>query len=301
MTTAVNAALMQIPKRAEQKGRDYLVRSFVEIGPLLILLSTLDHQVVYGRRGTGKTHALRYFASLMEQRGDIALYIDMRTIGSAAESYSASGNDVIRRANQLLQDSLAALHGQLVDVAFDEEISERSSSALLPNLDQLLDASTQVEIEGDFEYESTSRRSSEETGDVGFEIGIDNAGPHAKMRIETGDSVTTGHETRALGRGRSMPRINFAGVSTALRRVVESLTGRRVWILIDEWSNVPADLQPFLADLIRRCVLPVPDCTVKIAAIEQRTRFRIDSDADSYVGLELGADIVANLSPELLT
>jgi hypothetical protein len=48
---------------------------------------------------------------------------------------------------------------------------------------------------------------------------------------------------------------------------------KRVWILLDEWSVIPADLQPYLADLLRRSVFPVAAISVKIAAIEKRSSF----------------------------
>jgi hypothetical protein len=78
--------------------------------------------------------------------------------------------------------------------------------------------------------------------------------------------------------------------------MVAMLGGRRVWFLIDEWSEIPVDLQPYLADLFRRVVIPVNGITLKIAAIEHRTNFAILKDRGEYVGLELGADVSADLN-----
>jgi len=64
-----------------------------------------------------------------------------------------------------------------------------------------------------------------------------------------------------------------------------------LWLLIDEWSEVPLDLQPLLADLLRRAILPTKGITVKIAAIEQRSRFLITDAKFGHIGLEIGADI----------
>jgi hypothetical protein len=92
-------------------------------------------------------------------------------------------------------------------------------------------------------------------------------------------------------KGQEINRVNFGHIGTALRRVVENLPKGRLWLLIDEWSEVPPDLQPLLADLLRRAVLPIKGVTVKIAAIEQRSRFLITDTRQGHVGLELGADI----------
>jgi hypothetical protein len=48
------------------------------------------------------------------------------------------------------------------------------------------------------------------------------------------------------------------------------LSSRRVWLMLGEWSSVPRDLQPDLAEFLVRCVLPLQRFTVKVAAIEQQ-------------------------------
>lgn len=58
MANTINRAIFEIAKRSEKKNREYLVSSFANVGPLIPMLETLDNQVLYGRRGTGKTHIL---------------------------------------------------------------------------------------------------------------------------------------------------------------------------------------------------------------------------------------------------
>jgi hypothetical protein len=48
--------------------------------------------------------------------------------------------------------------------------------------------------------------------------------------------------------------------------------------------------------MIRRCLLPVPGVTVKIAAIEQRTHFLLPGGHGDYTGIEIGADVAADLN-----
>ena len=67
-------------------------------------------------------------------------------------------------------------------------------------------------------------------------------------------------------------------------------------IVLDEWSDVPLDLQPYLADFIRWSIFPVTGITIKIGAIEHRSRFRAPVDNGGYVGIELGADATADVN-----
>jgi hypothetical protein len=52
---ATNLALMKLARRAEDRGDDQLlVDTFVDVGPLFTLLSSNDHQILYGRAGPGR-------------------------------------------------------------------------------------------------------------------------------------------------------------------------------------------------------------------------------------------------------
>jgi hypothetical protein len=69
----INCALNLVPKRAEARQAEQLRDTFVDSG-VAVALEAVDHQVVYGRRGTGKTHAFRYLQTVVQERGDISFY-----------------------------------------------------------------------------------------------------------------------------------------------------------------------------------------------------------------------------------
>jgi len=65
-----------------------------------------------------------------------------------------------------------------------------------------------------------------------------------------------------------------------------------LYLLIDEWSSLPLDIQPFLAEFFKRTFLPLPEVVIKIASLEYRSSFRLDS-ARGLIGFEIGADVSA--------
>lgn len=73
----INSAFLGVQRRAEAVDRQTLVQTFVDIGALFAVLSSRDHQIVYGRRGTGKTHALLYVAEQAKKQGAIPVYVDL--------------------------------------------------------------------------------------------------------------------------------------------------------------------------------------------------------------------------------
>jgi hypothetical protein len=89
-------------------------------------------------------------------------------------------------------------------------------------------------------------------------------------------------------------RVHFGRVGKALAELAKALTPARLLVILDDWNTIPLDLQPYLADLIRRALFPVSGVTVKIAAIEQRSNFTIGSRGH-YTGIEIGADASAEV------
>ena len=69
----------------------------------------------------------------------------------------------------------------------------------------------------------------------------------------------------------------------------------RLWILLDEWSAISPDAQPYIADFVKRTLLPVPQITVKIAALEYRSIFSRVTSQNHRVGFELGVDVQAGI------
>jgi hypothetical protein len=66
--SALNRVLSSVPKRAEGRQAEQLRETFVDSG-VAAALESIDHQVLYGRRGTGKTHAFRYLQTIVQVSG----------------------------------------------------------------------------------------------------------------------------------------------------------------------------------------------------------------------------------------
>lgn len=290
---------MRIPRRAESTDRALLAQTYVSAGSFSAILNSADHQILYGRRGTGKTHALLYLSDLVEQLDDIAIYLDLRTIGSTGGLYADNTMTPAERGTHLLVDTVEAIHEQLLTIAIERDITDDlNGAALLPALDAVADAATTIEVIGQVEHETTHGEDRQTTTQLGLTASLNPATqPHLTATSSHKHTSTAHNRQRRTGIERH--RVLFGPLSRALRAVTKSLDGRRLWLLLDEWSSVPLDLQPLLADLLRRSILPVPGITVKIAAIERRSRFAIPNNnktAGDYLGIEVGADAASAVS-----
>lgn len=293
----LNKALLKLSKRAEKYTSQQLVESFVDVGPLFTLLSNSDNQVIFGRRGTGKTHVLTYLNTHLIDKGTTAVQIDMRTIGSTGGIYSDTQLSISERATRLLSDTLCAIHDGILEQVIEDEKGLYDLSALASNLDRIAEQSTSIVIEGDIEQESGRGEKSSSTAKESIFSKLTATNVEINVALEKTSNSEASVQQRSLRKGTEKIRIHFASVYNEFDRLVSKLPSSELWILIDEWSEVPLDLQPFLADLLRRTLYPVEGVTVKIAAIEQRCNFRRHNQHDgSYIGIEIGADASASLN-----
>lgn len=287
----LNQALLRIPRRAESSDRDTLSATYVAAGSFAALLHSSDHQILYGRRGTGKTHALMYLSDLLVDAGDLPIYVDLRTIGSAGGMYSDSSLSAAVRGTHLLVDTLEAVHDELLTIAVDRPVTD--AAGLLDGLDALAEATTEVKVVGQVERETTVGGATQSRDEVTLS---------SSPRLSATRRRSTTAESRLRRTGVERHHVMFGPLTRALRGVTRSLGAARLWLLLDEWSSIPRDLQPFLADLLRRSVLPVGGITVKIAAIERRAQFAQPAVAGDYLGIEVGSDAASAVNlDEFLT
>ncbi|HWX48155.1 MAG TPA: hypothetical protein VNZ61_08885 [Roseomonas sp.] len=285
--------LQQISKRAEDLTPEEQAKSFVAIRRIDGALKSRDSRVIFGRRGTGKTHILSYMSAAANGRGDFACSIDLRTLGSNNSIYSDLSVPASVRATTLIRDLLSNIHFRVLDFYTDPR-SRLNDKALYTAIEGLQSCVKTVVV-----TEQQQSRGKVSRADA-LKM---QAGGEAKLSAVTLEARTSGSaeftssdagewETTISGKPRLS--VNMGDAYTQLNRVASLLPGR-LWILLDEWSSLPETLQPYLADFIRRAILPVQNASVCIAAIEYRSKFRAD-DADDRLGLELGSDIAADIN-----
>jgi hypothetical protein len=293
---ALNRLLMRVTRRAEKATPDYLARTFVPVEPVPSLLESLDNQVIYGRRGTGKTHLLKYLAETKKREGDVALYVDLRTIGSSGGLYADASQPFGLRATNLLVDLVQELHNQIRELVENTDTFDEVLDSLVPSLDNIGLAATQVRVVGETESSVTISAGTEATHRSGVSVGLHGSVPSvsasASNRRRRSRQLT---ESRKQS-GREVLTVQFGMLGRALSSLLRAMTGRQLWLLLDEWSSVPRELQPYLADLLRRSFFPIAGICVKIGALERQSHFmETTGQGSEYVGIDLGADTAASL------
>ena len=288
----IMSAVSKILQRSERQiDEQKVVEIFVDLG-ILSQINNRNNQIIYGRRGTGKTHVLRVVGHKLQQSNpkDIAVYVDCRTLGSS-EQFTDVALPMQQRVVALLRDLIGPVYNALLEhiVSTGGDNAQRA----LDSLDKLIPSITEVGLKLQEEKRSISDASSssnELSGNIDIKLPID-----VSLGGKTTNSTNSAHSVEQKFTVISSDKIVFPSISETLNEVF-SLTGTHIYLLIDEWSSLPSDIQPYLAEFVKRTILPIKEFTIKIAALEYRCSFSHQTP-NGNIGFELGADI--STAPDL--
>jgi hypothetical protein len=158
----INTLLQMISRRAERLDAHQQAETFVSLGGIEHTLLNHDNRVIFGRRGTGKTHVMSFVADAAKKKGEMALLLDLRTIGSNSYIYTDESLSLSERATHLLRDFLSALHDALLD-QITAPRSGHDVNRLSPLIDRLGNAVKEVIVRETVERKHVDAGSSEST------------------------------------------------------------------------------------------------------------------------------------------
>lgn len=281
-------AILRMPLRADKWEEEMLVKTFVNVGSLIPMLRGVNNHILFGRRGTGKTHVLKYLKSLIENEDqNCCVFIDIRQIGSTGSIYSDEKISLEQRATRLFTDILQEIRNQIVNyITKDDGSKEKYLSTVTPLLDGMLQFLNQKIIVGNIKTEHQIQNKNDNSDDLKFTI---SEKPSISFSSISGSSIMNYEGTTT--EGIFVDYLDFSSVFQTLQNILEIFAPHKLWILIDEFAELKSDLQILLADMFRRVLCPLKNCVFKIAAIEHRSVFKKQIDAHNYYGLELGADV----------
>lgn len=282
-------AVSRIASRSERQPNPQVLReTYVETG-VMPQVANFGHQILYGHRGTGKTHVLQVLGGQMEEEGNVFhVYLDIRLLGSA-HMFTDTTQPLAPRCIALYKDFLGLLQARLLDIATDPE---RDGSGL-EEVSELARYITERTAEVTSRDVKTMRQT-EGGSQVDLRAGLAPTGPSADLNV---GSTTRRAATDEIAYTEALREtIIYSEIYQVLDTALEAMHVEHLVLLIDEWTSIPTDLQPFIAEFLKRSVLPSKRITVKIGSLEYRSRFSAPrSSRENIVGFELGPDITANL------
>ena len=188
-TKILLSALQEVEKRTERVSEEDVLATYVNVESLTAALGARDNGIVFGRRGTGKTHALKYVAQTEREKGNRVVYIDMeQDVGSTEGRYADHNLSISERATRLVVDVLSIVHTQLLEAAFAGDLKVQ-----IGVLDRMLDHFQEVLVAQETEQEDTrtDRSARGLKADAGVELA---SGGFPSLKLGAGSTRETSRE-----------------------------------------------------------------------------------------------------------
>lgn len=280
----IYSALTSIPPRADQQTRPGgLADSFYGEELLDKFRSDID-QVCFGRRGSGKTHLLNTIVDSCRRANQEAVYIDLRQIGSAGY-VSGALHSPLPRAVAAFRDILLAVYEWLFQHAADNnmEVQTFAQERLNELLEVINDRASEVSTRN---IKLRSVEASTTKDGLSLEV---SAAP--KVGASLSSEETSTYEIEQAFDENLKDNLVFSNVIEHVESVLGELDVDRLLVVLDEWSNIPLDVQPLLADFLRRTFLASAKSYIVIGAVRDRTELIRRFQDGERIGMEVGHDI----------
>lgn len=275
--------------RAERSDSESYYKIYADKS-ILDRLVNRNNQIIYGRRGTGKTHLLFALQELIFSNNsgndikEFPIYFDLRKfLPLLTSSSSVSLENAILIFQTIINETVEEL---IKNFKYIFDISDISSPTLFEQvrLEKIKEQLQKLNIEfngREFKRLGSIAFSKEEVRNIATSLNISQE-PSLSFDLDSGTKKSFSQE--------SILYVSFSEISKSLTELSSLFNNVRVTCLLDEWSEIPLNLQPYVAELLKR-VFIASNYTLKIAAIPYRSKFRDTIHDDIKIGLEEGGDI----------
>ena len=215
------------------------------------------------------------------------IYIDVRLLGSA-HLFQDESRHPAERCVAVFKDLLSLLQGRLLDIATDPARDGSGLQEVSEFADFVLRKSVEVTQRDVKEMDQRATES-------GTEGGVSATPTTLRVGLQFSDKQSLSRANEIAYTEALRETVVFSEVYQMLDRALDALDIQHLVLLIDEWTSLPVDMQPFVAEFLKRSFFPSARVTVKIGSLEYRSRFTLGVEEGNPIGFELGPDITANL------
>lgn len=306
--TAALKAHSQLTVRQETEQSLDVAELFTDNKQLPVLLSP-DWQIVYGRRGTGKTTLLSFLAKDLDEADHRASL--MISMAQCVVDLPKGTSDEVQ--GLVFFEKFIIEIGHLLFRIYKNRRAEKNRNRKITHLlNQFLDRQRLVEDRileiatfahrgesfGSLEEKKSTIKDAAKTkkgvaAEGGFKLPTALTWPSIEAKIEARYA-----RLRELNRSRTYVEekfIDFQELRRLFTDLIEALEITQLVIIIDEWSELDRSartwIQPFFAKYLRRSFFGDARFCIKISAIRDESIFGRMNDGGQYIGLQVGDDI----------
>lgn len=280
-------------------------------------MRTSSNQIIWGRRGTGKTHLLKAFVQRINDDcnlPEIALYISCDRIAQDTPPAELTFPDAIKEAKYFARESYKEFMNDLVAQLVDEfeTLLIYKSAAISTDLtiDEILGRVNQkldhlmsccfygvqrtIKTTATAKYIETKTNSGERA--IGLDLGTDKRSFWAKLKAKFHRASMSKAENTMEKNETTQYQYSLLAIKHAITDLINEMQVSCLYICIDElWlidaKNSAVKFQPYFLDDIRQTLNGQSKIGVKIASMRETTHLNSKTSAEESFGMQSGHDI----------
>ncbi len=240
---------------------------YVDVGDILDRISAAQHQVIFGRRGSGKSCLLIHYLNTSRPDDVLPIYI------LADEYKRLTYPDILIR---LLVEILEALpvRARWLKWILRQEIPTRKYAT---ELRRLLDMAEESDVVEDRKQTSTR--------DARVKVGQDGVG---EASVSSAADSTHGRTSRFKERKVDVLERHLSDYKKAVSEAIRGSSKSRAYVLVDDFYLISRQWHPDVLDYLHR-LLRDTELYLKVATIRHRTQLL--RNHPQTIGVELSQDI----------
>jgi hypothetical protein len=102
----------------------------------------------------------------------------------------------------------------------------------------------------------------------------------------------------SAGNDTTSSTFNYRQIADSIDRTLDDLDVQRLFLILDEWAQIPVAVQPHLSEYLKRTILALPRISLKLLAVSYQCQF-LQVVEGGRIGIERGADITDVLDLDL--
>jgi hypothetical protein len=304
-------AVISLVERAEHLRESESFSALFADSDQLMKITPLKNQVIFGRRGTGKTHLMgrlyEWYREEYHAERNLALFIDGRTISHRPET---SGTDpvisILISYRRFLHEVVDALEKHMKDKmikGFIDKHFPTQKAVKIQTINTALRSITRAITFGSIEFLPGKTEKTKERKVAVSQASYDKVAAQFEakllevpsMKVDIASSYsdrvsrTTDDKIKIAYEGLSV--LDFQAIRQGLDVVLKELEANCLVLLFDEWSALDTEYQPIFADMIRSTLGGGNRVRIKFACIPSLTRLSAVKNDGQTIGFPIGEEV----------
>lgn len=249
------------------------------------------NNLLKGRRGTGKTHMLKMLEEDLDKEFKVerklAIFIDLRDVKSSNFNELIPAYEALECYRRFLYEFTTKVFEKL-----NTFNNNKLDKFILPISKENMKIIRLKKLKKDIEkYINNGKQWSILDKEDLVQTTKETNSVQGKF-AEKPEFTSSLAEEKTIQNSRKVLRtFHFIDINKFIKELIKLAELKEIFLLLDEWSELPIDIQPYIAECFKSTFFCIGNCNTKIGMIPYRTKLAVYDKQNNPLGLEGSGEV----------